>query len=97
MERALADSVSHGEAQSVAALRFDLDEHNHRLAIEAGLGATPGYAEPGEAAAHRAFEISLTKLAGGIERLGADFHPLLGDVMWRAEMRTTAMRDSLRE
>jgi len=97
MERALADSVSHGEAQSVAALRFDLDERNHRLAIEAGLGATPGYAEPGEATARRAFEISLTKLAGGIERLGADFHPLLGDAMWRAEMRAPAMRDSLRE
>jgi tetratricopeptide (TPR) repeat protein len=95
-ERALAEGAAHGEALETSALRVELDERNHQLAIEAGLGAAPEFADPAEATRH-AFEINLTNLACGLERLGADFHPLLGDAMWKAEMRSPALRDSLCE
>lgn len=96
-ERALAEGAAHDQSVSAASgvLRIDLDEGNQQLAIEAGLGAVLAFAEP--CATGWAFEINLTNLAGGLDRLGADFHPLLGDCMWKAEMREAALVNSLQE
>jgi tetratricopeptide (TPR) repeat protein len=97
-ERALAEGASHDQSTSVTAnaLRIELDERDHQLAIEAGLGAMLAFTEP-LTAARRTFEIPLTHFAGGLDRLNADFHPLLGDCMWKAEMREAALVNSLRE
>ncbi len=95
-ERALADAA-HDEATDAhtAALRIDLAERDHELATDAGFGALVAFTEP--EATPRAFEINLTNLASGLDRLGADFHPLFGDVMWKAEMRSPALASRLRD
>ena len=47
-ERALAEGAAHDQSVITAscALRMELDEADHQLAIEAGLGAMPAFAEP---------------------------------------------------
>jgi tetratricopeptide (TPR) repeat protein len=93
-ERALAEGCLPDEAP-LDALRVELDPSDRQLAANAGVGALGQLSEP--LATGAAFEIPLFKLAGGLDRLGADFHPLLGDAMWKAEMRSTALAASLRE
>jgi tetratricopeptide (TPR) repeat protein len=97
-ERALAEGAAQDESTGAAfgALRMELAERDHRLAIEAGLGAISLFTKP-QTPAHGAFEINLTTLAGGLDRISADFHPLIGDCMWKAEMREAALINSLRE
>jgi tetratricopeptide (TPR) repeat protein/uncharacterized protein YjiK len=96
-ERAMAEGTAPEDTAATAALRIELAERDHHLAVDAGLGARLIFADPSADAPPRAFEVNLTNFAAGLDRLGADFHPLLGDVMWRAEMRTAALAHSLRE
>src|SRR5262249_7707105 len=42
-------------------------------------------------------ELGIEKLAGGLELLKADFHLLLGDIVWRLEMRQEKLTRILEE
>jgi hypothetical protein len=60
-------------------------------AIAEGLGSiTNGFSDATE---HLQYEIS--NVSAGVEALRADFHVLMGDVIWKLEMQTTVLADML--
>jgi tetratricopeptide (TPR) repeat protein/uncharacterized protein with WD repeat len=69
---------------------------NYTAAVESGLGAIgPKFSVAG---AHpSSIELGIEKLSGGIDRLNADFHLLLGDLIWRLEMRQETLDGILQE
>src|SRR5262245_35221639 len=70
----------------MGALRVRLDRTDYQLALDAGLGAVRADKRVNEDQADEAdgvVEIGLEKLSKGVDYLGADFHILLGDLMWK--------------
>lgn len=65
-------------------------------ATDAGLGAV-GFAAPESDEPQVRLEPEEKQLAGGIAPLNADFHLLLGDLIWRSEMQQEQWRDLLHE
>jgi hypothetical protein len=41
-------------------------------------------------------QYELQDISAGIDRLGADFHILMGDVVWRLERQTETLKEILR-
>ena len=89
--------------QPSGALRVRLHPSDHRLALEAGLGAMraddpavpPGPEDPEGRGCF--VEIGLDRLAGGLDHLNADFHILLGDLLWKHEMERESLVAALQE
>ena len=97
-ERALSDRGSRSGATSAAIhLQIELTEDAHRQAVEAGFGALDSFPELADGEAPRTYEIQFNQLAGGLDRIGADFHPLLGDAMWKLDMHDPRVADCLQE
>ncbi|MGH9753502.1 MAG: TPR end-of-group domain-containing protein, partial [Blastocatellia bacterium] len=79
------------------ALTVGLPPKDHQVAVESGLGALN--LERLRRANENAVRLGLSieKLAGGLERLKADFNLLLGDVVWRLEMQQETLTNLLDE
>ncbi|HEX8090337.1 MAG TPA: hypothetical protein VF762_15870, partial [Blastocatellia bacterium] len=55
-----------------------------------------GISNPGDEL-HYPLEFGLEKLAGGMDQLNADFHPLMGDIVWKIEMHQETLSNILHE
>lgn len=94
-ERALP--VSSGAQSVTESITFGVKSGDYQLAMDAGLGAlnrmTRHRTEPSSAK----IELALEKLTGGLAELKADFHPLLGDLLWKYEMQRESLDNLLQE
>lgn len=86
-------------ASRAARLQIRLTSDDFQLALDGGLGAAPADAKTHgseeASAAYSTFEIGIEKLAGGLDHLNADFHILLGDLMWKHEMERESLATAL--
>src|ERR1035441_8216898 len=73
-------------------LAIRLNQHDSDRAVVEGLGSLE------ERFAEGVGELSydLRDVSAGIDQLRADFHVLMGDVVWKLEMQTTVLNDILR-
>src|SRR5215471_8032769 len=80
-----------------SAFSVGLAARDHQVAVKSGLGALN--LERLRRASENAVRLSLgiEKLAGGLEGLKADFNLLLGDLIWRSEMRQQSVTSILEE
>lgn len=74
-----------------------LNSKDYETALEAGLGAVGMPAAQSSADKDHSIELAVDKLAGGLDRLNADFNILLGDIIWKQEMNQHALNDILQE
>lgn len=83
------------------ALSFNLTDGDHRLAVEAGLGALRWAKQSAaSASAHeaaRTYAVALEKVVGGMAQLNADFNLQLGDLLWRCQLQQGTLNDVLQE
>jgi tetratricopeptide (TPR) repeat protein len=79
------------------AIRVELSERDYQIALESGLGALGEGLSYGIGESGYSIEFGFDKLAGGIDRLNADFNMLLGDVIWKLEMHEEALSNILLE
>jgi len=77
------------------AVALELGAADYRRAVDAGLGALNSVRRYGQSAAR--IELGVEKLAGGLEKLKADFNLLLGDLVWRFEMQQETLSSILEE
>ncbi|MGH9751531.1 MAG: hypothetical protein ACREA2_02005 [Blastocatellia bacterium] len=78
-------------------LSVGLTARDHQVAVESGLGAlNPERLRRASEGAVR-LALGIEKLAGGLESLKADFNLLLGDIVWRLEMRQELLTSILEE
>ncbi len=89
------EGIEYALDEARARLMIPIDERDYATALEAGLGAVGE--EIARASGQRSIEIDIEKLAGGIDKLNADFNLLLGDAIWKLEMREEALRSILEE
>ncbi len=80
---------------AATSLKLRLSEDEHRLMLEAGLGAIQPHNQPNPTT--HTLELDLTTLAQGVAQLKADFMPLLGDAIWKLEMQHAATLEVLEE
>ncbi|HXG68865.1 MAG TPA: hypothetical protein VNO70_27450, partial [Blastocatellia bacterium] len=73
-----------------------LGEEAYYTARDAGLGALGSGADWEANGSPYTVEIDFEKLAGGVARLNADFHLMMGDALWKIEMRQEAVGNALR-
>jgi WD40 repeat protein len=79
------------------AMRVALSRRDYQIALESGLGALGRGMSYGIDDSSYGIEFGFDKLAGGIDRLNADFNLLLGDVIWKLEMQEEALSNILLE
>jgi tetratricopeptide (TPR) repeat protein len=79
------------------AVRVGLSRRDYQTAIESGFGAIGARLAHPEADSNCSIEFSFEKLAGGIDRLNADFNLLFGDIVWKLEMREETLNNILQE
>jgi tetratricopeptide (TPR) repeat protein len=84
-------------SEIVGAVKVGLSPRDYELALESGLGALAAVAGGGQEESECSVELNVERLAGGIERLNADFNLLLGDLIWKCEMREEALNHLLEE
>jgi WD40 repeat protein len=78
-------------------MEVTLSQRDYQTALESGLGALgSGISSPGDES-HYHLEFGLEKLAGGMDQLNADFHPLMGDIVWKIEMHQETLSNILQE
>jgi WD40 repeat protein len=85
-DRSVSDSVS-----------FRIKPGDYQLAHDGGLGALNRMTRRATDAAGARIELALEKLTGGLSELKADFHPLLGDLIWKYEMQRESLGELLQE
>ncbi|HKP87342.1 MAG TPA: hypothetical protein VJZ26_14655 [Blastocatellia bacterium] len=98
-ERALEAQAANLEESfaTSGAMQVDLTHSDYQIAIESGLGSLgPALADPGAESSYR-IEVGFAKLAGGIDELNADFHLLLGDMVWKMELHQDTLNNILHE
>jgi tetratricopeptide (TPR) repeat protein len=78
-------------------LALPLAPGEYAIAVGSGLGAVGTALKAPEGVETRSIKLGLDKLAGGIDRLNADFNLLLGDAIWKLEMRQETLSDILQE
>ncbi|HEU4389033.1 MAG TPA: hypothetical protein VFV34_14630, partial [Blastocatellia bacterium] len=78
-------------------LSIQLNTDDYNTALQSGLGALQETLTNSVAAPGRTVELPLDKLAGGLDRLNADFNLLLGDLVWRVEMQHETLNTVLQE
>ncbi|HEY6328660.1 MAG TPA: hypothetical protein VI756_04940, partial [Blastocatellia bacterium] len=79
----------------VGSLKVGLSAADYQIAIEAGLGAVAGEFSPGADDPSALFELPMEKLEKGLVSLGADFHFLMGDLLWKVEMQQDRLNAAL--
>ena len=87
-------------SQSSAAsqsLVIPLSPDDYATALQSGLGAINQTIAGAPAHPARTVELSLEKMAGGLDQLNADFNLLLGDLIWRLEMHQETLNGVLQE
>jgi len=77
-------------------VRIGLSEADYQVALESGLGAL-GAAIGNASDSGQGIEFAFAQLAGGLDRLNADFNFLLGDVIWKLEMHEETLSNLLHE
>jgi tetratricopeptide (TPR) repeat protein len=85
-------SISPGHA-----IGLGLDESDYRLAINSGLGALGNTPDNYAKATPYRIELAFDRLAGGLDRLNADFNLLLGDIIWKLELHQETLNNILHE
>src|SRR5262249_12308007 len=89
-----------GDASSgdkLGALSLGVTARDHHVAVESGLGALNLERLRRASESVMRLALGMEKLAGGLERLKADFNLLLGDIVWRLEMQQEALTNILEE
>jgi WD40 repeat protein len=79
------------------AIRVALNQRDYHVALESGLGALGSGMTYGINDSNYSIEFGFDRLAGGIDRLNADFNLLLGDVIWKLEMHEETLSNILHE
>ncbi len=98
LPRGTAASTSGDKAgEAPGELSVGLTAGDHRVAVEAGFGALnlERLRRMNENTVRVA--LGIENLAGGLERLKADFNLMLGDIVWRLEMQQETLTDILEE
>lgn len=95
-ERALGGQIEESFAIT-GAMQVDLSKSDYQTAIESGLGALGSMRNYPGARSQYQIEVGFAKLAGGVDQLNADFHPLLGDIIWKIELHQDTLHDILLE
>ncbi len=80
-----------------AALKVELSQRDYQIALESGVGALGASVIDDASASRYDIEFGYQQLEGGLDRLNADFNFLLGDVIWKLEMREGALSHLLHE
>ncbi len=88
----LEDSLAVRGAMQVA-----LRQSDYEIALELGLGALGASVSDGADDSLYSIEFGYETLAGGLDRLNADFNVLLGDVIWKLEMHEETLSNLLHE
>ena len=80
-----------------AVMQVGLSQSDYQIAVESGLGALgTGLNNTSDESPYH-LDFGLEKLAGGMDQLNADFHLLLGDVIWKIEMHQDTLNNILQE
>src|SRR5215471_1118486 len=79
------------------AFSVGLTARDHLVATKSGLGALNPERLRRESENTVRLALGIEKLAGGLESLKADFNLLLGDHIWRSEMRQESLTNILEE
>ena len=79
------------------AIGLGLEESDYRLAINSGLGALSTASDNYSKASEYRIEVAFDRLAGGLDRLNADFNLLLGDIIWKLELHQETLSNILQE
>jgi tetratricopeptide (TPR) repeat protein len=79
------------------AMRVGLSQQDYQTAIESGFGAIGARLVRPASDSGCNIELSYERLAGGIDRLNADFNLLFGDIVWKLEMRGETLSNILQE
>jgi len=79
------------------AMQVALSQGDYQIALESGLGALGASISGAADQSSYSIEFGYEKLAGGIDRLNADFNFLLGDVIWKLEMHEETLSNLLHE
>jgi len=83
---------------SRGSLQLALNQNDYSIALEAGLGALRApVSVDGLDGTECNIEFDYRKLASGLDKLNADFHFLLGDVIWKLEMHEETVSNLLHE
>jgi WD40 repeat protein len=78
-------------------MQVGLSQNDCQIALESGLGALEtGSGHTSDESPYH-LEFGLEKLAGGMDQLNADFHLLLGDIVWKIEMHQETLSNILHE
>ena len=88
------DQASAGEA---GLLTLSLSADDYAVARHSGLGALGQRIGSSQALSGHRIQISLAKLAAGLDCLNADFNLLLGDLVWSLEMQDETLKTVLQE
>ncbi|MGA9773900.1 MAG: hypothetical protein WBV94_33020 [Blastocatellia bacterium] len=78
-------------------MQVDLSKSDYQMALESGLGALGSMLDYSGARSQYQIEVGFAKLAGGIDQLNADFHMLLGDIIWKIELHQDTLSNILQE
>jgi tetratricopeptide (TPR) repeat protein len=84
----------HAGGRSVSVL---LPEREYATAIQSGLGALGELPPDAGCESRIRLDLGMERLAGGIDRLSADFNLALGDLIWKLEMRNETLENLLTE
>jgi WD40 repeat protein len=88
------ESPAHAAAETLVLMLRDQDRHE---ADESGLGAIGSALSSSLRDSPYEIVLGIEGLAGGIDRLDADFNLSIGDLMWKLEMRLEAQDHALQE
>jgi WD40 repeat protein len=80
-----------------AVMQVGLSQSDYQVAVESGLGALGCDLNNTGVESPYHLEFGLEKLAGGMDHLNADFHLLLGDIIWKIEMHQDTLNNILQE
>lgn len=78
-------------------MQVGMSQSDYQTVLESGLGAIEArFLNPSDEPQYN-LEFGLEKLAGGMDHLNADFHPLMGDIIWKIEMHQGTLSNILQE
>ncbi|HKV41269.1 MAG TPA: hypothetical protein VJX67_18835 [Blastocatellia bacterium] len=86
-----------GGQTGCGSLIVGLSSGDYKIAVESGLGAIGGGIAWVEEKSATSVDFPFDKLAGGVEALNADFNLLIGDLIWKLQMRQAHLNNVLAE
>jgi len=96
LERAVQDHLDPKDT-SQSSISLSLTPEDYSVAFESGIGAIEASSLTTTDEQSKSLSINIERLAGGINELNADFNLLLGDLIWKIEMRHEALGSILDE